>query len=272
MAARYTAFARATHRPVERRDAPKELIDRRHDAGPFDIVGDVHGCRLELEALLEALGYAPVEGVWAHPAGRRAVFLGDLVDRGPDVPGVLDLAMAMVARGAALCVVGNHEAKLAKKLRGRDVRPTHGLAVSVAQIGAREASYGDAVAAFVEALPPHLVLDGGRLVVAHAGLAERFHGDGGTAARMFALYGDTTGKLDAGGLPERRDWAQDYRGAAVVVYGHTPVQRIAWVHGTLNVDTGCVFGGRLTALRWPERETVTVAAREKYWSSARFAG
>ena len=266
-------FAAAWYgRSVRVRGDTAGAIDRRHDAGPFDVIGDVHGCREELEALLVELGYAPVEGVWSHPAGRRLIFLGDLVDRGPDVPGVLDIVMAMVAWDTALCVLGNHEAKLAKSLRGRDVKPTNGLAVSLAQLEARTATYREQVVAFIAGLPAHLVLDAGRLVVAHAGLAERFHGDTGRAAWSFALFGDTTGKTDAHGHPERRDWAREYRGAAVVIYGHTPVPRLEWVNHTLNVDTGCVFGGLLTAVRYPERLTVSVRAREKYWASTRYGG
>src|SRR5262249_34251479 len=102
--------------------------DRREESGPFDIVGDVHGCFEELTALLQALGYViardepdPAVAVSAsHPGGRRAVFLGDLVDRGPGICEVLRLVMGMVASGSALCVPGNHEIKLMRKLRGKD--------------------------------------------------------------------------------------------------------------------------------------------------------
>ncbi len=97
--------------------------------GPFDVIGDIHGCRDELETLLTRLGYRIERdergrAVGAHTEGRRAVFLGDLVDRGPDTPGVLRLVMGMVAAGDALCVTGNHEAKLLKALRGRNVQRT----------------------------------------------------------------------------------------------------------------------------------------------------
>ena len=94
------------------------------------------------------------------------------------------------------------------------------------------------------------MLDGGRLVVAHAGLKR---GDAGPRARArcatFALYGETTGETDEFGLPVRYDWASDYRGAATVVYGHTPVPEAEWLNRTIYIDTGCVFGGALTALR-----------------------
>jgi protein phosphatase len=244
--------------------------DRSGLHGPFDLIGDVHGCLDELDSLLDLLGYAPTsEGIRAHPTGRTAVFLGDLVDRGPDTPGVLRTVMAMVAAGSALCVAGNHEAKLLKALRGRDVRVSHGLAESLAQLRAQPAEFRSQVTSFLDGLVSHYVLDGGRLVAAHAGLIEQMHGRASAAVRAFALYGETTGETDEFGLPVRYPWAQDYRGRATVVYGHTPVPEPAWVNNTICVDTGCVFGGKLTALRYPERELVSVPARRVYYQSAR---
>ena len=238
--------------------------------GPFDIVGDVHGCQAELASLLDLLGYRPGEdGIRRHQAGRTAVFLGDLVDRGPGTPGVLRTVMGMVAAGTALCVPGNHEAKLLRALRGRDVRMSHGLAESIAQLGAEPADFPAQVIAFLDGLVSHYVLDSGRLVVAHAGLREEMHGRASAAVRAFALYGDTTGETDEFGLPVRYPWAQDYRGRAAVVYGHTPVTEAIWVNNTICIDTGCVFGGRLTALRYPERELVSVPAAATYYQPAR---
>jgi protein phosphatase len=244
--------------------------NRRAERGPFDIIGDVHGCATELEELLGALGYAPDDaGTWRHPGGRKAIFLGDLVDRGPRVPDVLRIAMGMVNAGVALAVPGNHDLKLVKKLRGRDVQVTHGLAESLAQLEQEPAEFRDRVATFLDDLVSHYVLDDGRLVVAHAGMKEEMQGRGSGKVRDFALYGETTGETDEFGLPIRYNWAAEYRGKAVVVYGHTPVPEPEWLNGTINVDTGCVFGGRLTALRWPEKELVSVTARAQYAVAAR---
>ncbi len=244
--------------------------DRSAAHGPFDIVGDVHGCHAELADLLDALGYQPAaDGARRHPAGRTAVFLGDLVDRGPDTPGVLRTVMAMVAAGTAICVPGNHENKLLRALRGRDVKVSHGLAESLAQLAAEPTEFRDQVITFLDSLISHYVLDGGRLVVAHAGLPAEMHGRASAAVRAFALYGETTGETDEFGLPVRYPWAQDYRGKAVVVYGHTPVPEAAWVNNTICIDTGCVFGGKLTALRYPERELASVSARRAYYQPAR---
>jgi protein phosphatase len=249
--------------------------DLRHEAGPFDVIGDVHGCRAELEELLTTLGYTigrdgaarPVSA--RHPDGRRAVFTGDLVDRGPDTPGVLRLVMGMVAAGTAFCVAGNHEAKLLKALRGKNVTRSHGLDASMEQLDLETEEFRAGAARFIDGLISHYVLDGGRLVVAHAGLIERYHGRASGRVREFCLYGQTTGETDEYGLPVRYPWAAEYRGRAVVVYGHTPVPAAEWLNNTLCVDTGCVFGGRLTALRYPERAVVSVPAARVYHPPAK---
>ncbi|MEU3301585.1 polynucleotide kinase-phosphatase [Streptomyces sp. NPDC006678] len=241
----------------------KRFNDLRHLTGPFDIIGDIHGCRSELDTLLTTLGY--VDG--AHPEGRTAVFVGDLVDRGPDSPGVLRRVMSMVAAGNALCVPGNHENKLGRWLKGRKVQHTHGLAETIEQLehaDTEDPRFREQVREFIDGLVSHYVLDEGRLVVCHAGLPEKYHGRTSGRVRSHALYGETTGETDEFGLPVRYPWAEDYRGQAAVVYGHTPVPTASWVNNTICLDTGAVFGGKLTALRWPERELVDVPA-EKVW-------
>ncbi|WP_327185545.1 polynucleotide kinase-phosphatase [Streptomyces sp. NBC_01334] len=238
----------------------KRYNDLTHLTGPFDIIGDIHGCAFELEGLLGKLGY--VDGV--HPEGRQAVFVGDLVDRGPDSPGVLRRVMAMVKSGNALCVPGNHENKYGRHLRGRKVQHTHGLAETIEQMESESEEFRTEVREFIDGLVSHYVLDGGKLVVCHAGLPEKYHGRTSGRVRSHALYGDTTGETDEFGLPVRYPWAEDYRGRAAVVYGHTPVPEATWLNNTICLDTGAVFGGKLTALRWPERELVDVPA-EQVW-------
>ena len=263
------------HTPEEAAEAEVEreplACDRQTLHGPFDIVGDVHGCLPELLALLDRLGYRVETGEEdgarkfriEAPEGRTLVFVGDVVDRGPDSAGALALVMDAVDAGCALALPGNHDVKLARALAGRDVERKHGLAETMAQIG-REPQIGNQASEFIPRLPSHYVLDGGRLVVAHAGLKEAFHNRVSADVRSFALYGDTTGETDAEGLPVRLDWARDYRGAASVVYGHTPVAAAEWVNATICIDTGCVFGGELTALRYPEGELVSVRAERAY--------
>jgi protein phosphatase len=274
--------------------------DKRLEHGPFDIIGDVHGCCDELEALLQQLGYLVTnvgqafqpdaftggeagkpdlpasiwgERTYAHPDGRKAVFVGDLVDRGPRILDTVRLVRNMVASGSALCVPGNHDMKLMRKLRGKDVQITHGLAASLAEIAAlpeqlRE-PFRQELADFLDGLVSHYVLDDGKLVVAHAGMKAEMQGRGSSKVRDFALYGETTGETDQFGLPVRCNWAAEYRGSAMVVYGHTPVPEPDWLNRTVNIDTGCVFGGKLTALRYPEREFVSVSAARTYCEPAR---
>ncbi|MEM6533340.1 MAG: polynucleotide kinase-phosphatase [Myxococcota bacterium] len=247
--------------------------NKRDDSGPFDIIGDVHGCFDELVALLRALDYEVTQDeskpFAEHPDGRRALFVGDLVDRGPKSPEVLRLAMAMVRKGTALCVPGNHDIKLKRKLDGRDVRLTHGLAETVQQLEGESQEFIDEIRGFIDGLVSHLVFDDGKLVVAHAGMKEAFQGRASGRVREFALYGETTGEIDEFGLPVRYEWAADYRGRAKVVYGHTPTPTAEWLNNTICVDTGCVFGGALTALRYPENELISVPAQHVYYEPSK---
>ena len=285
-------------------------VNKRGEGGPFDIIGDVHGCLSELLSLFEKLGYVQHQtenGITVeHPAGRKPVFVGDLCDRGPDTPGVYRLAMSLVQRGAGYCVLGNHDDKFLRWLKnereleaalaGRTVhnsepsdetpdseipqasekasglnkvKLTHGLEQSVAQLAREPLEFRHALEEFIDNLPSHLVLDGGRLVVAHAGLTAEMHGRISGKVRSFALYGDTTGESDEWGLPVRLNWAANYRGRATVVYGHTPTLVPEWVNRCICIDTGCVFGGSLTALRYPEQELVSVPALKEYAVSKR---
>jgi len=243
----------------------------KHEHGPFDIIGDVHGCFDELAELLGKLGYLEQPGgAWKHPEARKLVFVGDLVDRGPKIPDVVRLVLESVNAGTALCVPGNHDMKFMRKIWGKDVQITHGLAESLAQFETYEQAYrgfSRIAADFIHKLVSHYVLDDGKLVVAHAGMKESMQGRGSAAVRDFALFGETTGETDEFGLPVRHNWAAEYRGSAMVVYGHTPVPEPEWLNRTINIDTGCVFGGKLTALRYPEREMVSIPARQTYAES-----
>lgn len=244
--------------------------DRRDESGPFDIIGDIHGCADELEALLGKLGYRRADQSWdhSHDDGRRAIFLGDIVDRGPRILDSCQIVRSMVEAGHALCVPGNHDMKLVRRLKGRNVRITHGLKETLEEMenlpeDTRE-STAKQVSDFFDKLVSHFVLDQGRLVVAHAGMKEEMQGRASGQVRSFAMFGETTGETDEFGLPVRYNWAADYRGKAHVVYGHTPVPEPEWLNRTINVDTGCVFGGKLTALRYPELELISVDAARTY--------
>lgn len=248
--------------------------NKKDETGPFDIIGDIHGCYSELEELLIKLGYkinavSPNETNYGFevitPENRKIIFVGDLVDRGPDSPKVLKLVMSMVNSGIAYCVQGNHDFKLQKYLSGKKVQLKNGLDITAQQLESETDEFKNNVEQFLYNLISHYVFDNGKLVVAHAGIKEEMQGRGSGAVRTFCLYGETTGETDEFGLPVRYNWAKEYRGNAKVVYGHTPVTSAEWINNTIDIDTGCVFGGKLTALRYPEEELISVNAKKVYY-------
>lgn len=245
----------------------------------LDIVGDVHGCLDELLELMAALGYR-VERLAddyavVPPPGRKLAFVGDLVNRGPATAEVLRLAMSMAAAGQAFCVAGNHDEKLLRALTGQDAERAPDLARSVEQLDGEPDGFRAQAVEFLRGLPAYLLFDSGRLAIAHAGIKdpagilEWTQGSFSAEARAFALHGEASGEVDESAAPRRPQWAADYRGKALVVYGHTPLAEPLWLNNTAAIDTGCVYGGRLTALRYPERATVSVPARAIYSRSRR---
>lgn len=245
----------------------KLAIDKRTDQGPFDIIGDIHGCYDELKALLEKMNYQ-IDSDFniSHPQRRRLIFVGDLVDRGPKISEVLKLVMNAHAQGLAYCVIGNHEERLLRRLNDKDVALTHGLKESVEQLALMSPEFIQQVKTFLSQLPSHYLLDKGHLAVAHAGLKEKYLDRTSKRIRSFCMYGDTTGEMDELGLPVRLNWAKKYHGDTKIIYGHTPIETPNWFNNTLNIDTGCVFGGQLTALRYPENTLIQVNAFQSYYS------
>jgi protein phosphatase len=259
--------------------------NRKTETGPFDIIGDIHGCCDELELLLSKLGYqvnpSQHQGFWdfpiyTHPTGRRVLFVGDLVDRGIRNLDTVKLVRNMIEAGSALCVCGNHEFKLLRYLRGKKVTIGHGLQQTINELEAIPHEVAniqlEELHKFLDSLISHYVFDEGKLVVAHAGLKEELQGRTSSAVRSFAMYGETTGEIDEYGLPVRANWAQNYRGKALVVYGHVPVREAEWLNNSIDIDTGCVFGGKLTALRYPEREIVQIPAARVYFEPVKPLG
>ena len=257
----------------------KLRCDLQEENGPFDIIGDVHGCLEELLQLLAKLDYqiekvADPQDPWrpykgSHPQGRRLLFVGDFCDRGPDSPGVFQLVMSLHQLGLALCVPGNHDDKLARKSSGRSVSMKHGIVETLEQLESYPKDFQDAIAKFVKSLPSHLMLQNGELIVSHAGLKSSMHNRSSAEIHAFCIYGDTTGKKDEFGLPIRLNWAKNYNGTATIVYGHTPVPNAEWLNNTIDIDTGCVFGGKLTALRFPEKQLVEVPAIKEWVAPSR---
>lgn len=237
--------------------------------GPFDIIGDIHGCADELWQLLLKMGYQ-LEGAGdhlkiSHPEGRQLVFVGDLVDRGPKTDQVLQIVMAAWQQGICLAVMGNHDDKLLRHLQGHKVQIAHGLQESLTQIEHFSPEAKQKICDFLADLPSYLYLDAGNLVIVHAGIKSRYLGRHSSRIRAYCLFGPVTGEKDEEGYPIREDWAKTYHGEALIVYGHTPVQTARWAGNSVNLDTGCVYGGALTALRYPEKEIISVPAQKTYY-------
>ncbi|MDE5753042.1 MAG: polynucleotide kinase-phosphatase [Oscillospiraceae bacterium] len=243
--------------------------DKKEDHGALDVIGDIHGCARELELLLAKLGYSEKDGIYQHPEGRRVAFLGDFCDRGNQNVRVLQIVMAMVKSGNAFAVTGNHDAKLVKYLKGKKVAITHGFDQTIQELNAESETFRQEVRDFLDGLISHYVFDDGKLVIAHAGLKQEYIGRGSGRVRKFCLYGETTGETDEYGLPVRLNWAADYRGRATIIYGHVAQKEVQSLNGTHCIDTGCVFGGKLTAYRYPEQEFVSVNALETYCESVK---
>lgn len=257
--------------------------NRRSDPGSFDIIGDVHGCAAELEELLEKLGYVYTIQTdrptgtylrqYIHPEGRKAVFLGDLMDRGPRVLDAYQLVRSMVLSGSGLCVLGNHDDQLLRILLGQTVQVSGGMEATFKEINALpetlQTQFRQEMLGFFKSLPDHYIFDHGKLVVAHAGIKKGMIGRESDLIRRFTLYGETTGEVDEYGLQVRANWAAQYHGRAILVYGHTAVTRPEWLNKTIDIDTGCVYGGNLTALRYPELSLISVRAKAVYRQAPR---
>ncbi|ARK31448.1 bis(5'-nucleosyl)-tetraphosphatase PrpE [Halalkalibacter krulwichiae] len=228
----------------------------------FDVIGDIHGCYEELLAIMSKLGYEKIKDTYHHPEQRKLAFIGDLTDRGPNSTEVINLVANLVSTGQAYYCPGNHCDKLYRYFLGRNVQITHGLETTVAELKAlSKKEYNRIRQTFmnlVEQSPLYHVLDQKNLVIAHAGIRSSDIGKTNKRIKTFVLYGDITGESNPDGTPIRRDWAQHHEGREWIVYGHTPVKKPRFVRNTVNIDTGCVFGGALTALQYPEMTTVQV--------------
>jgi protein phosphatase len=234
----------------------------------YDIIGDIHGCYREYVELAKQLGYEWRDGLFVHKDERRLVFLGDLTDRGPDSIRMMEHVYGMVKHDLALYTPGNHCDKLYRYFIGRNVQIKHGLETTVAELEALNNEDRKKVSThfchLYEEAPLYLQLDDGKLIVAHAGIRSDFVGKTTSKVKTFVLYGDITGRTNPDGTPERLDWAKEHKGTPVIVYGHTPVERVRHIQNTWNIDTGCVFGGKLSALRYPEFEVVSVPSSMPY--------
>lgn len=233
-----------------------------------DIIGDIHGCYDEFVMLTKELGYVWKNHIPIHKE-RQLAFVGDLTDRGKHSLKVIEVVYDLVIKqNNAYYVPGNHCNKLYRFFLGNNVQITHGLETTVAEYEALdEKGKHEIKEKFIrlyESSPLYKQLDNGNLIIAHAGIRSDLIGRHDKRVKTFVLYGDITGKTNPDGTPERRDWAKDYKGETWIVYGHTPVKEPRFINHTVNIDTGAVFGGKLTALRYPELTTVSVPSSMPY--------
>ncbi|WP_211654595.1 bis(5'-nucleosyl)-tetraphosphatase PrpE [Planococcus alpniumensis] len=234
----------------------------------YDVIGDIHGCFDELLELIEQLGYQFENGLPVHPEGRKLAFVGDAMDRGPKSLDVLQLLFAMQDAGILYYSPGNHCNKLYRFFKGNPVELLHGLEMTVAEWrqleqGAQK-QFRNRFIRFYEELPLYHRLQED-LIVVHAGLRQDMIGlPLSRRIITFALYGEITGKYHSDGRPVRGNWAKSYQGEPWIIYGHTPVATPYFKNRTVNIDTGCVFGGHLTALRFPEMEIYQVPSTQVY--------
>ncbi|MBB5174855.1 bis(5'-nucleosyl)-tetraphosphatase PrpE [Texcoconibacillus texcoconensis] len=234
----------------------------------YDIIGDIHGCYEEMIELFQRLGYKRKENHYTHPDGRQLVFLGDLTDRGPASIPVIEAVGAIINTKNGLYCPGNHCDKLYRYFIGRNVKINNGLETTVAEWkdlnDQRQSQIKKLFCDLYEQSPLYHVLDDRKLVVAHAGVRPVDIGRTDKKVKTFVLYGDITGEKHEDGRPVRRDWAANVRSKPLIVYGHTPVKQVRGINNTLNIDTGCVFGGKLTAFCWPEHKIVDVSSKQPY--------
>ena len=224
------------------------------EAGPFDVIGDIHGCVETARALLARLGYESVDGwVHRHPEGRRALFLGDYIDRGPASPGALRLVHATCEAGGGIAIAGNHEEMLlwALDLEAdiEDDASGHWLSTPQGYWHLKPQTR-----AWLAGLPAHVVVDQGKLVAAHAGVEHGHVGGRSLRTHTDALWG-----------PQKARWWTTHDGARhTVVYGHYAVADPGTAWGQcICIDARCGFpGGALMAYRHPETTLVMVPMAE----------
>ena len=235
----------------------------------LDIIGDIHGCFDQFSELLALLGYVEQNGLYKHPTGRKIVSVGDITSRGPKSIAALKFFIKHQAAGLSYMTDSNHGWKIARWLDGRKVQLTHGDDAVATEFAAYEAAHGakateqlrqESKKLLLEA-PSHyiLTLNGEEVgVVTHAGIKDQYIGQDNGKIRSFTRYGDVRGFDEITGRPIRYDWFLQHKSKHTIIWGHDPKIEPLFTHNTVNIDQGCVFGGKLTALRFPEMTTISV--------------
>lgn len=241
----------------------------------IDFIGDIHGCFDEFIEILSKLGYQENdEGYYIHPEGRKILSLGDVVSRGPKSIETLQFFQKLVAAGHAYMIDSNHGWKIARWLDGKNVKMAHGDENVAAEFEEYERKYGSEAAEklkgqikelLLEAKSHYIIRKNGvnAVVAVHAGIKDHYNGKQSPRISDFCRYGDSEG-LDENGKPIRKDWSISHKSSELILWGHDPKPQPLLVNNTLNIDQGLVFGGSLTAYRYPERQIVSVKAKQDY--------
>ncbi|GIN84967.1 polynucleotide kinase-phosphatase [Heyndrickxia sporothermodurans] len=244
----------------------------------IDLIGDIHGCFDELILLLEKMGYQKNEkGLYTHPTGRKFVSVGDIMSRGPHSLETMIFFLNHVKQGFAYMIDSNHGWKIARWLDGRTVTLSHGDEKVADEFTRFEEENGSEMAVSLKAelkdlllyAPSHYVFTKNGLpvlVCTHAGIKDEFIGKQSPVISDFCRYGDTDG-FDDSGKPIRKDWFIHHQTSPLIIWGHDPKPQPLFVNNTLNIDQGAVFGGKLTAYRYPEKEIISISAKKDYSSS-----
>ncbi len=241
----------------------------------IDIIGDIHGCYDEMIILLEKLGYIKNEaGLYIHPEGRIFVSLGDVMSRGPKSLKTMQFFLKHFEHNLTYMIDSNHGWKIARWLDGKNVTLGHGDEKVAEEFKQYEEKFGAEKTAevkrklkeFLVKAPSHYVFKKNGvplLVCAHAGIKDKYIGKQSRRISDFCRYGDTDG-IDERGKPIRKDWFINHKTSALIVWGHDPKPQPLVINNTINIDQGAVFGGQLTAFRYPEKEFISVKAKENY--------
>lgn len=241
----------------------------------IDIIGDIHGCYQEFLKLLVKLGYEINEkGYYVHPAGRKFLSLGDIMSRGPKSLETMQFFLRHVKKGLAYMIDSNHGWKIARWLEGKKVTLNHGDELVEEEFKHFKEQYGEehtlelkqSLKELLLNAPSHYILTKNHvptLVCTHAGIKDEFIGKQSIDISDFCRYGDVDG-FDEEGKPIRRDWSIHHKSNILIVWGHDPKPKPLIINNTINIDQGVVFGGELTAIRYPEKEYVSVQALENY--------
>jgi len=229
------------------------------------VIGDIHGCFFEFKNLVEKL-------ISEYKDNILIISVGDTIDRGDYNLDTLKYTFSLFKRGIYLEVKSNHNEKLYKWFLGRNITISYGLEKTINEIKKLpEAEFNKLKEEYLDYysnLPLYIVVNK-KVVVAHAGILDRYIGRTDKKVKSFVLYGKTTGKFTPEGFPERVDWTKERvvnENSPKIVYGHVVFEEPYINNLCYGIDTGCVLGNKLTAYLPFEDRFIFEKAKRQYFS------